>query len=114
MRKNFGTKSWFYPLPVLVIGTYDENGNPDAMNAAWGGLYDADKVVLCLSADHKTTKNIQAKERLPSVLLTLPMRFLRTMLAWCPQIMSRKRWRSLASIAPRANRWMRPSSMSCR
>ena len=24
MRKNFGTKSWFYPLPVLVIGTYDE------------------------------------------------------------------------------------------
>ena len=38
MRKNFGTKSWFYPLPVLVIGTYDENGNPDAMNAAWGGL----------------------------------------------------------------------------
>ena len=46
MRKNFGTKSWFYPLPVLVIGTYDENGNPDAMNAAWGGLYDADKVVL--------------------------------------------------------------------
>lgn len=31
------------------------------MNAAWGGLYDADKVVLCLSAGHKTTKNIQAK-----------------------------------------------------
>lgn len=61
MRKNFGTKSWFYPLPVLVIGTYDENGNPDAMNAAWGGLYDADKVVLCLSAGHKTTKNIRAK-----------------------------------------------------
>ena len=61
MRKNFGAKSWFYPLPVLVIGTYDENGNPDAMNAAWGGLYDADKVVLCLSAGHKTTKNIQTK-----------------------------------------------------
>ena len=61
MRKNFGTKSWFYPLPVLIIGTYDENGAPNAMNAAWGGLYDADKVVLCLSAGHKTTKNIQAK-----------------------------------------------------
>ena len=61
MRKNFGTKSWFYPLPVLVIGTYDENGNLDAMNAAWGGLYDADKEVLSLSAGHKTTKNIRAK-----------------------------------------------------
>ena len=61
MRKNFGTKSWFYPLPVLIIGTYDENDIPDAMNAAWGGLYDADKVVLCLSAGHKTTRNIKAK-----------------------------------------------------
>ncbi len=61
MRRNFGSKSWFYPLPVLIIGTYDEDGSPDAMNAAWGGLYDADKVVLCLSAGHKTTKNIQAK-----------------------------------------------------
>lgn len=47
-----------YPLPVLIIGTYDENGNPNAMNAAWGGMYDSDQVVLCLSASHKTTKNI--------------------------------------------------------
>lgn len=61
MRKNFGTKSWFYPLPVLIIGTYDEDGTPDAMNAAWGGLYDADKVILCLSEGHKTTANIKAK-----------------------------------------------------
>lgn len=61
MRKNFGTKPWFYPLPVLIIGTYDEEGVPDAMNAAWGGLYDADKVVLCLSEGHKTTANIKAK-----------------------------------------------------
>ncbi len=62
MRKNFGTKSWFYPLPVLIIGTYSEDGTADAMNAAWGGLYDADKVVLCLSAGHKTTANIKARK----------------------------------------------------
>ncbi len=61
MRKNFGIKSWFYPLPVLIIGTYNEDGTADAMNAAWGGLYDADKVVLCLSAGHKTTSNIKAR-----------------------------------------------------
>lgn len=61
MRKNFGVKSWFYPLPVLIIGTYNEDGTANAMNAAWGGLYDADKVVLCLSAGHKTTKNIKAR-----------------------------------------------------
>lgn len=59
MRKQFKTKPWFFPLPVLMIGTYDEKGNPDIMNAAWGGLYDAGQVVLCLSASHKTTKNIR-------------------------------------------------------
>lgn len=61
MRKNFGSKPWFYPLPVLIIATYDENGKADAMNAAWGGLYDANMVELCLSAGHKTTQNIKAK-----------------------------------------------------
>ena len=29
MRKNFGVKSWFYPQPVLIIATYDENGTVD-------------------------------------------------------------------------------------
>ncbi len=62
MRKNFGSKPWFYPLPVLIIGTYNEDNTADAMNAAWGGLYDADKVVLCLSAGHKTTANIKARK----------------------------------------------------
>lgn len=61
MKKDFGAKTWMYPLPVLIIGTYDEEGNPDAMNAAWGGIYDANQVVLSLSADHKTTNNIKAK-----------------------------------------------------
>lgn len=61
MRKNFGTKAWFYPLPVLIVGSYDEEGNADAMNAAWGGLYNANMVELCLSAGHKTTQNIKAK-----------------------------------------------------
>lgn len=61
MRKDFGKKTWFYPLPVLIVGSYDENGKADAMNAAWGGIYDRDHVILCLSAGHKTTKNIRAK-----------------------------------------------------
>lgn len=61
MRKDFGKKTWFYPLPVLIVGTYDENGKPDAMNAAWGGIYDSNQVVLCLSEGHKTTKNIKIK-----------------------------------------------------
>lgn len=62
MRKNFGAKTWMYPLPVLIVGSYDENGNADAMNAAWGGIYDANHVILCLSAGHKTTKNIMERK----------------------------------------------------
>ena len=34
MRKNFGAKPYMYPLPVLIIGTYSEDGVEDAMNAA--------------------------------------------------------------------------------
>ncbi len=62
MRKDFGVKPWFYPLPVLIVGTYDAQGRPDAMNAAWGGLYEANLVELCLSSGHKTYKNIQEKK----------------------------------------------------
>lgn len=61
MRKNFGVKPWVYPQPVLIIGTYDANGNPDAMNAAWGGQYDEKLVMLCLSS-HRTTDNIRLKK----------------------------------------------------
>lgn len=60
MRKNFGSKTWLYPMPVLIVGTYDEGGVPNAMNAAWGGIYDTDQVMLCLADDHKTTQNIKA------------------------------------------------------
>ncbi len=60
MRKNFGPKTWLYPMPVLIIGTYDGEGRPNAMNAAWGGIYDTNKVMLCLSDGHKTTGNIRA------------------------------------------------------
>ncbi len=58
MRKNFGAKPYMYPMPVLIIGTYDESGVPNAMNAAWGGICEADEIMLCLSESHKTTQNI--------------------------------------------------------
>ncbi len=58
MRKNLKAKAYIYPLPVLIVGTYDENGVPDAMNAAWGTVSDTDEVSICLSASHKTVKNL--------------------------------------------------------
>ncbi len=57
MRKNFGVKTYLYPQPVLVIGTYDKDGKPNVMTAAWGGISDYDKLTIAL-AKHKTTENI--------------------------------------------------------
>lgn len=58
MRKNFGAKPLTYPQPVLIIATYDENGTPDAMNAAWGGISETKEISICLGSNHKTTKNL--------------------------------------------------------
>lgn len=60
MRKNFGTKTWLYPMPVFIVAAYDEEGRPNVMNAAWGGINTDDTIGLCLSEGHKTTQNILA------------------------------------------------------
>ena len=62
MRKKFGAKPWTYPQPVFIIGSYDEEGRADAMNAAWGGISCDTELCLCISAGHKTTKNILEKK----------------------------------------------------
>ena len=61
MRKNFGAKPLLYPQPVFIIASYDENGVPNAMNAAWGGISEEKEISICVSEDHKTTKNILAR-----------------------------------------------------
>ena len=58
MRRNFGAKPYLYPQPVLIIATYGPDGTPDAMNAAWGGIADMNRIALYLSAAHKTVQNI--------------------------------------------------------
>ena len=62
MRKNFGAKPWTYPQPVFILATYGEDGTPDAMNAAWGGISDDTQLSMCISAGHKTTANILARK----------------------------------------------------
>ena len=61
MRKNFGAKPFLYPQPVFIIASYDENGVPNAMNAAWGGISEEKEISICVNADHKTTRNIIAR-----------------------------------------------------
>ncbi|MDO4172845.1 MAG: flavin reductase family protein [Prevotellaceae bacterium] len=55
--KDFGSKPWLLPQPVLIIGTYDENGTPNAMNAAWAGQWDMKEIMISMGS-HATTKNL--------------------------------------------------------
>lgn len=60
-RKNLGAKPYLFPQPVMMIGTYDKDGNPNVMNAAWGGIVGADEIIVDLGS-HKTTDNIILKK----------------------------------------------------
>lgn len=62
MKKSFGKQTFMYPMPVLIIATYDKDGNPNAMNAAWGGIHDTNQIGICISHDHKTAENILLKK----------------------------------------------------
>ena len=62
MRKNYGAKPMCYPMPVYIIGTYNADGTPNAMNAAWGGISEEQEISICISEDHKTTENILARK----------------------------------------------------
>ena len=57
MRKNFGAKAFLYPMPVLIIGTYDENGKPNAMNAAWGGISEETQISICVDDGYKAARS---------------------------------------------------------
>lgn len=61
MRKNLGNKTIICPLPVFIIATYDENGIPNAMNAAWGTQWNYHEVSILLGP-HKTTDNLKLKK----------------------------------------------------
>lgn len=62
MRKEIKTTEGIFPMPVLMITTYNEDGSVDVMNAAWGMMYDRDEVILNLTESHKTVKNIKERK----------------------------------------------------
>lgn len=57
MTKNFKPEAWFLPQPVMIIGTYDADGTPNAMNAAWGGQWDSKEIMISMG-NHQTTDNL--------------------------------------------------------
>ena len=58
MKKNLGVVPAVYPMPVLMVAAYDENGKVNVMNAAWGMICATDKIALFIDEEHKTTQNL--------------------------------------------------------
>ena len=58
MKKNLGSMPALFPMPVVVVSAYGQNGVPNAMTAAWAQITDMDKIALFVDPDHKTMKNI--------------------------------------------------------
>ena len=61
MKKNFGPKTLCYPMPVFIIATYNADGTPNAMNAAWGGISEEKEISICVDSGHKTAENLIAR-----------------------------------------------------
>ena len=66
MKKDLGVKPYVFPMPVLLISTYNADNTVDVMNMAWGGVCDSNMVALNIDEDHKTSQNI--KERMAFTL----------------------------------------------
>ena len=56
MRKDFGAKTWLYPMPVQILAAYGEDGSPMAMNVGWAGILGHETLVIGLGRHHRTTE----------------------------------------------------------
>ena len=61
MRTKLNITEGIFPMPVLMVATYNEDGSVNVMNAAWGTMQERNMVVLNLTETHKTVKNIKAR-----------------------------------------------------
>ena len=61
MRIKLNATEGIFPMPVLMIATYNEDGSVNVMNAAWGTMQEVGPVTLTLTESHKTVKNIKAR-----------------------------------------------------
>lgn len=62
MKKNIKTTEALFPMPVLLIASYNEDGTVNVMNAAWGMMLERNYLVLNISENHKTVKNIKERK----------------------------------------------------
>ena len=61
MRKKLNITEGIFPMPVLMVATYNDDGSINVMNAAWGTMQERSIIALNLTETHKTVKNIKAR-----------------------------------------------------
>lgn len=61
MRVKLNITEGIFPMPVLMVATYNEDGSVNVMNAAWGTMQERGTVILNLTETHRTVKNIKAR-----------------------------------------------------
>lgn len=61
MRTKLNITEGIFPMPVLMVATYNEDGSVNVMNAAWGTMQERGTVALNLTETHKTVKNMKAR-----------------------------------------------------
>lgn len=61
MRKKLNLTEGIFPMPVLMVATYNDDGSVDVMNAAWGTMQERGNVALNLTETHKTVQNIKKR-----------------------------------------------------
>ncbi len=61
MRNKLKITEGIFPMPVLMVATYNDDGSVNVMNAAWGTMQERDVVALNLSESHKTVQNIKKR-----------------------------------------------------
>lgn len=72
MKKDLGIKPYLFPMPVVMVSTYCEDGSVDVMAMAWGTICDDDIVLLNLSESHKTSENIKRRKAFTLAIADLP------------------------------------------
>lgn len=61
MRTKLKITEGIFPMPVLMVATYNDDGSVNVMNAAWGTMLERDIIALNLTETHKTVQNIKAR-----------------------------------------------------
>ena len=62
-----------YPMPVFIIGTYNADGTPNAMNAAWGGISEETEITICVDSAPKTAENLLGRKAITVSIATAKM-----------------------------------------